>query len=142
MLETFAVPAIRRAHKLDMGEKTCYWFEMDHEYEGENNLLNIFDIYLNRYNWEKFIKPGMTVVDIGGHSGDTAVPMQFLAESVVLSIEPNPSIKQYLDFACRLNSHLGKFVTAHEAVTTEDTDSVVIMDHCNGMCNGGLIDNT
>lgn len=142
MLETFKVPPIRRAHKLDMGEKTCYWFEMDHQYEGENDLLNIFDIYLNRYNWERFIKPGMTVVDIGGHSGDTAVPMQFLAESVVLSIEPNPNIKQYLDFTCRLNSHLGKFVTAGEAVTTEDTDSVTIMDHCNGMCNGGLIDET
>ena len=143
--QTFAVPErsdIRLGHKVEVGDISCYWFEMNHSGECPRQLLELFDIYLNRYNWDKLIRPGCTVIDIGGHSGDTAVPMQFLSRGTVLSVEPNPNIKRYLDYCCQQNSHLGKFVTAHEAVTTEDTDSVVIMDHCNGMCNGGLIDDS
>jgi FkbM family methyltransferase len=141
METTFNIPPLRKGHKVDLGESTCYWFEMDHPGEGERTLLEIFDVYLNKFNWDKFIKPGSTVIDIGGHSGDTAVPMQFLARGTVLSIEPNPSIKQYLDFTCNMNGHLGKFVTAHEAVTTVDME-VEILDHNNALCNGGVIDPT
>jgi FkbM family methyltransferase len=97
-------------------------------------------MYLNDFQWDKFIRPGTTAVDIGGHSGDTAVPMQLLARGTVLAVEPNPTIKPYLDMTCIANGHLGKFVTAGEAVTTEDTDSVTILDHCNALCNGGMID--
>jgi FkbM family methyltransferase len=97
-------------------------------------------MYLNEFQWDKFIRPGSTVIDIGGHSGDTAVPMQLLAGGTVLVVEPNPTIKPYLDMTCIANGHLGKFVTAGEAVTTEDTDSVTILDHCNALCNGGMID--
>jgi FkbM family methyltransferase len=66
--------------------------------------------------------------------------MQLLAGGTVLVVEPNPTIKPYLDMTCIANGHLGKFVTAGEAVTTEDTDSVTILDHCNALCNGGMID--
>jgi FkbM family methyltransferase len=136
----FTIPKLRKGHKLDVGDQTCYWFEMDHPGEGQRTLLDIFDQYLNRFQWDKLIRPGSTIVDIGGHSGDTAIPMQFLARGTVLSVEPNPMIKQYLDFACTMNSHLGKFVTASEAVTTQDGVDITIMDHCNALCNGGMID--
>jgi FkbM family methyltransferase len=140
--QEFTIPKIRRGHKLNIGDSSCYWFEMDHTGEGYRTLLDIFDQYLNRYNWDKFILPGSTVVDVGGHSGDTTIPMQFLARGTVLSVEPNPIIKPYLDFACTVNSHLGKFVTAIEAVTTSDTDKVTILDHNNALCNGGIIDDS
>lgn len=142
---TFAVPErpdIRLGHKVEVGDIACYWFEMNHSGECPRQLLELFDIYLNRYNWDKLIRPGCTVIDIGGHSGDTAVPMQFLSRGTVLSVEPNPGIKKYLDYCCEQNSHLGKFVTAHEAVTTVDMDAVEILDHNNALCNGGLIDPT
>lgn len=142
METTFTVPPVRAGYTIKVADTACYWFEMDHPKEGHQTLLGIFDQYLNRYNWDKFIRPGSTVVDIGGHSGDTAVPMQFLARGTVLSVEPNPTIKPYLDLACNLNSHLGKFVTANEAVTVTDGETVTIMDHCNSLCNGGTIDPT
>ena len=80
------------------------------------------------------------MIDIGGHSGDTAVPMQFVARGTVLAVEPNPLIKPYLDLTCNMNGHLGKFIVADEAVTTEDTDALEILDHNNALCNGGMID--
>lgn len=142
METAFDVPPVRKGHRIDVAGTSCYWFEMDHDGEGSRSLLSIFDLYLNQYNWDKFITPGSTVVDIGGHSGDTAVPMQFLARGTVLSIEPNPVVKPYLDLTCNMNGHLGKFVTAGEAVTTEDMAAVEILDHRNALCNGGLIDPT
>ena len=140
METTFSVPKIRCGHRVGTGADTAYWFEMDHPGESPRSLLTIFDQYLNQYGWDQFIKPGMTCIDIGGHSGDTAVPMQYLARATVLSVEPNPLIKQYLDFCCDMNAHLGRFVTAGEAVTTEDCEAVEILDHNNAMCNGGRID--
>ena len=140
MQTAFKVPGIRSGYKVDVGDTSCYWFEPEHPGEGHRTLLDVFDMYLNDFQWDKFITPGSTVVDIGGHSGDTAVPMQLLARGTVLAVEPNPTIKPYLDMTCIANGHLGKFVTAGEAVTTEDTDSVTILDHCNALCNGGLID--
>jgi hypothetical protein len=38
-----------------------------------------------------------------------------------------------------MNRHLGKFVVASEAITTEDDVVVTFSDHNNGMCNGGLV---
>jgi FkbM family methyltransferase len=140
METTFELPKIRCGHRIGVGADAAYWFEMDHAGEGPRNLLSIFDLYLNQYGWDQFITTGMTCIDIGGHSGDTAIPMQYLSRGTVLSIEPNPMIKQYLDFACDMNAHLGRFVTAGEAVTTQDCDAVEILDHNNAMCNGGMID--
>ena len=142
MQTAFQVPNIRSGYQVDMGGTSCYWFEPEHPGEGHRTLLDVFDMYLNDFQWDKFIRPGSTVVDIGGHSGDTAVPMQYLSRGVVLSAEPNPRIKQHLDFNCNVNTHLGKFVTASEAVTTVDTNSLEIYDHNNDLCNGGTIDPT
>lgn len=140
METTFTIPATRLGHRVDVAGTSCYWFEMDHPGESPRQLLDIFNLYLNQYQWDKFIAPGSTVIDIGGHSGDTAVPMQFVARGTVLSVEPNPGIREYLDLTCNMNGHLGKFVTAGEAVTTVNVDAVEILDHNNALCNGGMID--
>lgn len=142
METTFSIPKIRCGHKLDLGRYSAYWFEMDHPGESPRSLLGLFDQYLNQYHWDKFIKPGSTVIDVGGHSGDTAVPMQYVAQGTVLTIEPNPTIRPYLEFCCNMNSHLGKFVVASEAVTTENVTAIEILDHNNALCNGGAIDPT
>ena len=140
MQTAFTIPNIRSGYRVDIASTSCYWFEPEHPGEGHRTLLDIFDMYLNQFQWDRFIRPGSTVIDIGGHSGDTAVPMQLIANGTVLAVEPNPTIKPYLDMTCMANGHLGKFITAGEAVTTEDTDSVTILDHCNALCNGGMID--
>jgi FkbM family methyltransferase len=115
---------------------------MDHDHERYTDFLQMFNSVVVENNWHKFITPGSTAIDIGGHSGDTAIPMQYLARGTVLSVEPNPRIKPYLDFNCSVNAHLGKFVTAGYAVTTQDIDALEIFDHNNDLCNGGTIDPT
>lgn len=140
METAFNLPKIRSGYTVNIGDTACNWFEPDHPGEAHRTLLSVFDMCFNEFNWNKFITPGSTVIDIGAHCGDTAVPMQFLSRGTVLAVEPNPVIKPYLDMTCMANGHLGKFVTANEAVTTEDTDTVTILDHCNALCNGGMID--
>jgi len=140
----FKLPPIRQAYSNDYTQYgrpgvIGYWFEMEHPYEGHRDFSQTLDIYLNDYNWSKILKPGTTIVDIGAHSGDTAVPMMAMSGYCVLTVECNPTIYPWLEFACNMNRHLGKFVVAKEAVTTEDDVTVTFSDHNNGMCNGGLV---
>lgn len=139
---------LRRAHKLELDaygypRDSCYWLEMDHQYEKVPDYKTIFDYYVGKNHWSKWIKPGMTCIDIGGHSGDTAIPMMVYSRGTVLTVEPNPVIRPYLELNCNLNHHLGgRFVVASEAVTNQNADGLVFKDHQNGMCNGGLINET
>jgi FkbM family methyltransferase len=115
---------------------------MDHQYERVPDFKTIFDYYIVKNHWSQWIKPGMTCIDIGGHSGDTAIPMMTQCQSTVLTVEPNPTILPYLKFNCGVNTHLGRFVVATEAVTNQNADGLTFKDHQNGMCNGGLVGET
>ncbi len=139
---------LRRAHKLELDSygfqnEHCYWLEMDHQFERVPDYKTIFDYYVEKNHWSKWIRPGMTCIDIGGHSGDTAIPMMVYSRGTVLSVEPNPTIRPYLELNCAVNAHLGgRFVVAKEAVTNKNSDNLVFQDHHNGMCNGGLLGET
>jgi len=137
----------RTGHQLDLSEygwpeQSCYWFEMDHKFERVPDFKTIFDYYIVKNHWSQWIKPGMTCIDIGGHSGDTAIPMMTQCRSTVLTVEPNPVILPYLKFNCGVNTHLGRFVIASEAVTNKNADGLTFKDHQNAMCNGGLVGET
>ena len=139
---------LRRAHKLELDDygytdDFCYWLEMDHQFERVPDFKTIFDYYAVKNYWNKWITPGMTCIDIGGHSGDTAIPMMVYSRATVLTVEPNPTIRPYLELNCAANSHLGgKFVVAKEAVTNKNAHDLIFKDHHNGMCNGGLVGET
>jgi FkbM family methyltransferase len=131
---------LRNGYQLDLHDgASCYWFEMDHPSEKVPDFQTIYDYYIEKNFWKLWIKPGMTCIDIGGHSGDTAIPMMTQCRSTVLSVEPNPTILPYLEFNCSVNKHLGRFVIASEAVTNRTTDNLTFKDHQNSMCNGGLV---
>jgi FkbM family methyltransferase len=117
----------------------CYYFQIDHKHGGDLTIDRIFDYYLKKQHWDKWIQPGMTVIDIGGHAGDTAIPMMARCRSTVLTVEPNPHVLPYLAFNCGVNQHLGKFVIATEAVTDKVGNDFIFGDHRNGMCNGGIL---
>jgi len=134
---------IRNGYRIDLDDgESCFWFEMDHPYEKVPDFKTIFDGYIDGYYWSTWIKPGMTCIDIGGHSGDTAIPMMTQCRSTVLTVEPNPAIIPYLEFNCSANKHLGRFVLATEAVTNQTADNLKFGDHKNQMCNGGLLGNS
>lgn len=139
---------VRQAHTLALDEygyanDSCVWLEMDHQYERVPGYQTLFEYYAIKNHWSKWIRPGMTCIDIGGHSGDTAIPMMVYSRGTVLTVEPNPVIRPYLELNCSVNRHLGgRFVIASEAVTNQDADGLVFKDHQNGMCNGGLFGET
>ena len=131
---------VRNGYKIDLPDgESCFWFEMDHPRERVPDFQTIFDYYIVKHHWSTWIKPGMTVIDIGGHSGDTAIPMMSQCRATVLTVEPNPVILPYLEFNCAVNSHLGRFVIATEAVTNQTAEGLTFKDHQNAMCNGGLV---
>jgi FkbM family methyltransferase len=121
----------------------CTWLEMSHQFDHSPDFKTIFDYYAVKNHWATWIRPGMTCIDIGGHSGDTAIPMMVYSRGTVLTVEPNPVIRPYLKLNCKLNSHLGgRFVVAKEAVTNQNVNGLIFKDHQNGMCNGGLVGET
>ena len=134
---------VRNGFRLDLEDgESCYWFEMDHPGERVPDYQTIYNYYIEKNYWKMWIKPGMTCIDIGGHSGDTAIPMMTQCRATVLSVEPNPVILPYLEFNCSVNKHLGRFVIASEAVTNRTADNLTFKDHQNSMCNGGLVGET
>jgi len=132
-------------YKLELDEygfpnQYCYWLKMGHPKDGSPDWQTLFDYYVKKMHWAKWIRPGMTCIDIGGHSGDTAIPMMVYSKGTVLTVEPNPVIRPFLEYNCAINNHLGKFVIAWEAVTNKNTDNLTFADHQNLMCNGGILD--
>tara|TARA_R110000803_G_scaffold136277_1_gene203262 strand:- start:153 stop:953 length:801 start_codon:yes stop_codon:yes gene_type:complete len=117
----------------------CYWLRMDHFKDGSPEWQVLFEYYMRQQHWDKWITPGMTCIDIGGHSGDTAVPMAVLSRGTVLSSEPNPTIYPYLEMNCRMNDHLATMIPVMDAVSSSNEAMVTFGDHQNMMCNGGIV---
>jgi FkbM family methyltransferase len=112
---------------------------MDHKHDHSADFKTLFDYYAVKNHWKTWIQPGMTCIDIGGYTGDTAIPMMVYSRGTVLAVEPNPVVRPYLELNCAINSHLGgRFVIASEAVTNKNIDGLMYRDHQNEMCNGGL----
>lgn len=86
-----------------------------------------------------FLQPGDTTIDIGAHTGDTAIPMAVAVgpEGTVLALEPNPYVFPVLEANAHLNDHIGTIVPLPFAATREDgTYDFQYGDE--GYCNGGI----
>jgi FkbM family methyltransferase len=140
METVFDIPKLRKGYRLDLPDTSAYYFDIEHDDSHGSNFLTTFNNFIVENNWHRFITTGATVIDIGGHTGDTAIPLQYLARGTVLAVEPMPDNVACMEFNCAVNGHLGKFVTVTGAVTTQDDVSIEILDHSNGLLNGGTID--
>ena len=88
--------------------------------------------------YKKLIKPGDFCIDIGAHTGDTAIPMSIAAgkKGLVLALEPNPYVYHVLEKNSRVNRHLGNIDTIMAAVTPEE--GFMEFEYSDsGFCNGG-----
>ncbi len=101
--------------------------------------------WLEKVRWPELIRPGSTVIDIGAHSGDTAMPMGLFSydranarKGRVIAVEPNPDLRDLLNICLTLNSHVAEFSFCPYAITASDVDVVEISDHGNANCNGGI----
>jgi FkbM family methyltransferase len=87
----------------------------------------------------RFVSPGDFVIDIGAHSGDTAVPMALAAAQggCTLALEPNPYVFKVLVANAGLNRHATNIVPRCCAATQSDGDFVFHYSDA-GFCNGGF----
>jgi FkbM family methyltransferase len=72
--------------------------------------------------FKHFIKKGDLVIDIGGHQGDTAIPMALAcgAEGTTLSLEPNPNSYKVLVANSKLNKTKTNIIPLNFAATAHD----------------------
>jgi len=87
----------------------------------------------------KFLAPGDVAVDIGAHTGDTAIPMALAVGKTgcVLALEPNKYVFPVLEKNAELNSKKTNIIPLMFAAT--ETDSEFEFNYSDaGFCNGGF----
>jgi FkbM family methyltransferase len=146
----YPLTRVRTLHAIDAARWTgkddsAFWCEWDHPGETPRSFQSIVGS-LEAMNWPRFIKAGSTCIDIGAHSGDTAVPLALFSfdkssmkTGCVLCVEPNPDVYGVLEINVALNKHLGDFRTCRAAITEADVDEIELADHGNANCNGGIL---
>ena len=140
METVFKIPELKKGYKLDLPGTSVYYFDIDHNSSNGPNYLSIFNSFMVENNWHQFVAPGSTTIDIGAHTGDTTIILQYLSRGTTLAVEPIPFNYEYTKFNGIVNSHLGKIITVEGAVTTSDDVVLEIYDHNNNLLNGGVID--
>jgi FkbM family methyltransferase len=130
----------------DYPSQKAFWCEWNHPNESSRSLVAITSGLIEN-NWHKLIRPGATCIDVGAHSGDTAIPMGIFCADFrrnirghVYAIEPNPEVFPVLEITLNLNNHICKFTPLQIAIIKEASGEVTLSDHGNGNCNGGIID--
>ena len=143
--------AARTMHQIDASRWTgvpssAFWCEWNHPQEGSRTLSEMVT-QLEGQNWARLIVPGSVCIDIGAHSGDTAIPMGLFSfdkirgrQGAVYAVEPNPHLKDIIGINLALNGGIARFSHAPYAITASDIDSVELADHGNSNCNGGILD--
>lgn len=74
----------------------------------------------------QFIKPGDTVVDVGGYIGDTAIPMAAAAgkEGSVHVFEPNPEALEVLLYNSTINQNFAPIIVYPYAIGVKKEDAI------------------
>ena len=151
MANSFSVDlsSARRLHVIDaqpwISSGSAFWLEWNHPLEQSRTLEDIVQGLVNN-NWHRLIPAGSTCLDVGAHTGDTAIPMGLFAyhksrnqKGKVVVVEPNPDLADVLAACLSLNVHVADFYFENVAVTSSDMLEVELHDHGNSNCNGGLI---
>jgi FkbM family methyltransferase len=86
-----------------------------------------------------FLKSGDAAIDVGAHTGDTALPMALAVgpTGAVFALEPNPYTFKVLRANAGLNREKTNIVPLMFAATTDD-DELEFEYSDSGFCNGGL----
>ena len=122
------------------------WCEWNHPREGSRSLRSMVDDAVASH-WPRFIRPGSTCIDIGAHSGDTAIPMGLFSfdkrsnkRGTVVAVEPNPDVSDILELNLELNFDISDFRLVKAAITRENISEIELADHGNANCNGGILE--
>jgi FkbM family methyltransferase len=105
-----------------------------HPYETPKSILQSEVDGLRRY-----IRPGDFAIDVGAHTGDTAIPMALAAgpSGCVLALEPNPHVFKVLEINAALNRDKTHIEPRSFAATQSDGQFVFHYTDAS-FCNGGF----
>jgi len=89
-------------------------------------------------DYRKFLQEGDFCIDIGAHSGDSALPMAVAVgnEGMVLALEPNPYVYFLLEKTVRLNRGVLNIFPIM-AAAARDSGYMTFEYSDSGFCNGG-----
>ncbi len=128
-----------------IGQGSAFWFEWNHPLETSRSFAGIMND-LKAQHWNDLLPAGCTAIDIGTHSGDTALAMGLFnfdkpndRRGNVIAIEPNPDLYDLCTLCLTINSHIANFRFETCAITEQDMDEVTLSDHGNSNCNGGIV---
>lgn len=116
-----------------LGSDVVYYAQWKHPGESTKKITR--DL-VNAYG--QYIRDGDFCIDIGAHSGDTALPMSVAAGKTgcVLALEPNPFVYHVLEKNARANKHVGNIETILAAASGEE--GFIEFEYSDsGFCNGG-----
>lgn len=126
---------------LDLGDGAppLAYGHLDHPYEAQTPIQQIFDFFADLNHWRHHIVPGSLAIDVGAHSGDTTIVMAALVgvTGAVVAFDPNPNVFPTLEANARLNPQYK--ILCEMAAVADQRGVATFSDHNNLMCNGGLL---
>jgi beta-1,4-mannosyl-glycoprotein beta-1,4-N-acetylglucosaminyltransferase len=120
--------------------------EWEHPLAAAQSLPQFMNGYMVEKNWSTLISPGDVCVDVGAHCGDSTLAMAICAfrpggdRATVLAVEPNQDVYPFLSGNAESNAAWADIRLSKNAVTKMDNQVVVLLDHGNENCNGGIVD--
>jgi FkbM family methyltransferase len=136
----------RPPQTLQLKGEEIIFTEWDHPVAARQNLSDFMTGYLVEKNWSTLISPGDVCIDVGAHCGDSTLAMAMCAftpggdRPTVLAVEPNQDVYPFLNTNAYLNRSWADIRLCSNAVTKKDNQVVVLLDHGNENCNGGIVD--
>ncbi|XZN90149.1 MAG: FkbM family methyltransferase [Microcoleus sp.] len=137
---------IRKIDKIEVRDDRDYYgqfiyAEWNHPYERTRDWAKDSLYLIKTERWGEYILPGTIAIDIGAHTGDTALPMAILTGStgMVLAFEPNPHVYKVLEVNQSLNKDEMNIEIFDAAIMANEG----IYDFTYGdseCCNGGYDD--
>lgn len=90
--------------------------------------------------YQKLVKPGATIVDIGAHTGDTTVLMALAVgkQGLVIGFEPNKYVYKVLEANSKLNPNITNIQPVC-AAATEENGTFEFNYSDASFCNGGFL---
>jgi len=121
----------------------CIFADWNHPCQSIVDWKSYILKHIKEQRWGQFIKPGQIAIDIGAHSGDTAIIMGLLTglEGMVMAFEANPSVMPVLEANQSLNKERMNIKVYNLAIMQEE-GVYEFADHGNMWCNGGFAEGT
>jgi len=121
----------------------CIFADWNHPHQSIMDWKSYILKHIKDQRWGEFIKPDQIAIDIGAHTGDTAIIMGLLtgSEGMVLAFEANPSIMPVLEANQRLNKDRMN-IKIYNLAIMQEKGVYQFADHGNMWCNGGYSENT